>query len=104
MFRRQHQISSRYGGTDPNHDDLVLRIRRLVQHKAYDRTQIGSALLKRFAPHRIHFGQSFPEADLRRRLEEASLDAKALSYLTMSAEAELELARQRLLELSMGGA
>lgn len=99
MLRRSHQLSSRYQGAEPSHDDLVLRIRRLVQHRAYDRAKIGSPLLKRLTPNRAPYGQAFPEADLRRRLKEASLDGNAVSYLMMSAEAELDFAHQRLTEV-----
>ena len=99
MLRRQHSLASRYlTGTEPSYDDLVLRIRRLVQHRGYDRATIGSPLLKRLAPSRAAYGQPFPEADLRRRLEGAALDGNAVSYLMMSIESELDLARLRLSE------
>lgn len=100
MLRRQHSLSSRYlTGTQPNYDDLVLRIRRLVQHRGYDRARLGSPLLKRLAPSRSVYGQPFPEADLRRRIAGAGLDGNAVSYLMMSIASELDLARLRLSEV-----
>ena len=99
MMRRHHHLSEHARRADrpsSDLDDLVLRIRRLIQHRGFDRSQIGSPLLKRLTPERGPAAGAVAEADLRQRLETARLDANAVSYLAQNADAELDLARLRL--------
>lgn len=95
MSLRRHQLARGYREGDPMVDDVVRYIRRLVLHRGFDRTKIGSPLLKRITPSRGQFGQ-FAEGEARRRVQAASLDRNALSYLLRSLETELDEARLRL--------
>lgn len=96
MIRRHHSPSQSYVTSEDDLDALVRGIKRLVLHRGFDRTEIESPLLKRLTPLRSAFGTVFSEADLRKRLEAAQLDANALSYLLRTAESELDYARLRL--------
>lgn len=96
MIRRHQSPLRSYATPEDDLDALVRGIRRLVLHRGFDRTEIESPLLKRLTPRRGLFGETFPEADLRRRLKEAQLDANMLSYLLQTAESELDFARLRI--------
>ncbi len=86
-----------YNAADENIDRLIVGIRRLVAHRGYDREALVSPMLKRLLPPNRPSGDPAAEtATLRGRLKAACPDAKAVAYLTVSVESELDFARLRL--------
>ncbi|WP_407531076.1 hypothetical protein [Methylobacterium oryzisoli] len=74
-------------------DSLVLHLRRLVQHRGYDRSLIVSEVLRRLlAP---GFGGAPSPDDLRARLAATSPDPKVRDYLTRNVALELDAAHAR---------
>lgn len=98
MWQRS-RLSSARGYQAPGQDleVLITRMRRLATHRGFDRRELGSPLLKRLMPVRaLPGGPAAETAELRRRLQDASLDGNAVAYLIAAAESELDLARLRL--------
>ncbi|GLS44429.1 hypothetical protein [Methylobacterium brachythecii] len=98
MQPRPHRSpNAGYHAVDQDFDPLILRIRRLVAHRGYDREALLSPMLKRLIPAAKLSGDALADAEqLRKRLTGAALDQKAVAYLTESVEIELDFARLRL--------
>ncbi|GJE58468.1 hypothetical protein [Methylobacterium trifolii] len=75
-------------------EELIRLIKRLLRHRAYERTRIVSALLLRHLPHDSGYAWE-NEARLRERLTGAGLDAKTLDYLITNARLEFERLQER---------
>jgi hypothetical protein len=97
MSRHWRSPVESYKGADQDFDQLILRMRRLLAHRGYDRSALLSPMLKRILPVGRLSGDALADAaELRRRLQEAQLDAKTVAYVTESVETELDFARLRL--------
>jgi hypothetical protein len=75
-------------------DALVFSIRRLVSHRAFRRDGVTSPALKRHLPFVSGYGVAFDERDLRRRLEQAKLDARTIAYLRTACDDQLDVLRK----------
>ena len=74
-------------------DALTLEIARLVGHRAFSREQVVSSMLQRFLPDALRPWRG-PD-DLRRRLDAAGLDRRALDHLSANVATELAMAHAR---------
>ena len=73
--------------------DLALQIGRLVGHRAYAREQVVSSMLLRFLPNGMRPWQGAD--DMRRRLDLAGLDQRALDHLSANVATEIAMAHAR---------
>lgn len=81
-------------------ESLVAHLRRLVQHRAYDRSLIVSEVLRRLLASGIG-GPPSPD-DLRARLAAACSDPKLRDYITRNVALELDAAHARSVERARG--
>jgi hypothetical protein len=82
---------------EQDRDRLARALRRLQQHRGYDRSGIVSDMLKRLlAPGYAPGGLSVEE--LRARVDAVCVDRRTLDYLTQNVGLEIEVAHRRTLD------
>ncbi|ACL59429.1 hypothetical protein [Methylobacterium nodulans] len=98
MTRRRFNAASEFQ-TEQQLDSLARALRRLTQHRGYDRSVIVSAVLKRVLAPSGSFPQVPPSVEeLRARLDAVCVDRKMLDYLLHNLAAEMDVAHRRSVE------
>ena len=92
QLRRYSHVKENLGVTAV--DALVSSMRRLVGHRAFRRDAVTSPTLKRYLPFTSGYGVTFDEPALRRRLEQANLDVRAVQYLATACDEQLDILRK----------
>ena len=96
MSRTGQRSAARNYLPDSKLEDLAIRLRRLANHRGLVRKEITSPMLLRLLPGPLRGDTDAYEADLRRTLQEANLDAERVAYLLEHAEQEMHIAHARL--------
>ena len=77
-------------------EDLAVRLRRLANHQGLVRGEIASPMLLRLLPGPLRGEPRAYDSELRRRLQDANLDAERVAYLMANAQQEIDIAHSRL--------
>lgn len=77
-------------------EDLAIRLRRLANHRGLVRSEIASPMLLKLLPGPLRGEARSYESDLRRKLQDANLDAERVAYLLSHADQEIHVAHARL--------
>lgn len=96
MSRPGHRSAARNYLPESKLEDLAVRLRRLANHRGLVRKEITSPMLLRLLPGPLRGEAQAYESDLRRRLQDANLDAERVAYLLAHAEQEIDIAHARL--------
>lgn len=96
MSRNGQRSAARNYLPESKLEDLAVRLRRLANHRGLVRKEIASPMLLRLLPGPLRGESKAYESDLRRKLQDANLDAERVAYLMAHAEQEIDIAHARL--------